>query len=136
MSKRARKAAQKRLHDALFPDGLPRPTCPQPSEKENLWRRAAELRALAARGMKPRAYKREAERLEALSNVKDLQPGAPVIVRLFDSRTVQGTICGGGILNTVGGTKIRVRSGHAVYLVNPEQIIGATKGMKREAGND
>jgi len=72
----------------------------------------------------------------ALAKEKDLQPGAPVIVRLFDSRTVQGTICVGGIMETVGGTKIRVRSGHAVYLVNAEQIIGASKGMKREAGND
>ncbi len=63
-----------------------------------------------------------------------MQPGDPVIVRLFDARTVQGTICVGGILNTVGGTKIRVR-GDAVYLVNPDQIIGATS-VKLEAGND
>jgi len=59
-------------------------------------------------------------------SMKAIKPGDPVVVRLFDSRTVQGTICVGGILNTVGGTKIRVRSGDAVYLVNPEQIIGAT----------
>ncbi len=65
-----------------------------------------------------------------------MQPGDPVVVRLFDARTVQGTICVGGILNTVGGTKIRVRSGDAVYLVNRDQIIGASKDTKREAGND
>src|SRR5260370_33661744 len=58
----------------------------------------------------------------ALAKEKDLQPGAPVIVRLFDSSTVQGTICVGGVMQTVAGTKIRVRSGAAVYLVNPEQI--------------
>ncbi len=71
----------------------------------------------------------------ALAKEKDLQPGAPVIVRLFDARTVQGTICVGGVMETVGGTKIRVRSGAAVYLVNRDQIIGATKGAKTEAGN-
>lgn len=53
------------------------------------------------------------------------KPGDPVIVRLFDARKVQGTICVGGITETVGGTKIRVRSGDAVYVVNPDQIIGA-----------
>jgi hypothetical protein len=51
------------------------------------------------------------------------KPGNPVIVRLFDARTIQGTVCLGGIMQTVSGTKIRVRSGHAVYLVNSEQII-------------
>jgi len=71
----------------------------------------------------------------ALAKEKDLQPGAPVIVRLFDSRTVQGTICVGGVMQTVAGTKIRVRSGAAVYLVNAEQIIGTSKGTKPEAGN-
>ncbi len=64
-----------------------------------------------------------------------MQPGDPVVVRLFDARTVQGTICVGGIMETVGGTKVRVRSGHAVYVVNSEQIIGATKAAKSEAGN-
>ena len=64
------------------------------------------------------------------------KPGDPVTIRPFDARTVQGTICVGGIMQTVGGTKVRVRSGAAVYLVDPEQIIGTTKGAKREAGND
>jgi hypothetical protein len=39
------------------------------------------------------------------------KPGDPVIVRLFDARKVQGTICVSGIMQTVSGTKIRVRSG-------------------------
>src|SRR5229473_7924847 len=68
----------------------------------------------------------------ALAKEKDLQPGAPVIVRLFDARTVQGTICVGGVMQTVAGTKIRVRFGAAVYLVNAEQIIGTSKGTKPE----
>jgi hypothetical protein len=64
MSKRARKAAEKRLHTALWPDGFPAPTCPQPSKQERLMRQAKELRDLADRGMKPRAYRRKAEQLE------------------------------------------------------------------------
>lgn len=68
MSKRARKAAQERNRVILFgPNGLSKPKCPQPTEKETLLRRAAELRELANRGMKPRAYKKEADRLEAMA---------------------------------------------------------------------
>lgn len=66
MSKRARKAAEKRLHEMLFPDGLQLGTLPkQPTEAERLRRQAIELRGLANRGMKPRAYKKQAEELEA-----------------------------------------------------------------------
>lgn len=66
MSKRARTAALKRLHDELFgPEGLQPAPVPQPSEREALLRQAGELRELAARGMKPRAYLRRAIALEA-----------------------------------------------------------------------
>ena len=65
VSKRARKAALERTRKELFgPDGLVRPTCPQPTKRERLLHRARELRALAARGMSTRAFNREAERLE------------------------------------------------------------------------
>ena len=65
MSGHAREAANERLRRALFGDGLPYPTCQQPTKAEALLRHAAELRELAARGIRPRAYIREAERLEA-----------------------------------------------------------------------
>jgi hypothetical protein len=68
MSKRALKAAQARLNKELFPGGLAPPSCPQPSNAEYLLRQAAELRALAARGMKPRAYLRKAKALEREAN--------------------------------------------------------------------
>jgi len=64
MSSRARKAALERIRKGLFPDGLPHPTAKQPSRKEMLLRRAKELRELAARGMSPRKFNREAEKLE------------------------------------------------------------------------
>lgn len=65
MSKRARKAAQDRLSAALFgPDGMPGPTCPQPTRAEALRVQAARLRDLAARGMKPRAFAKQAAELE------------------------------------------------------------------------
>lgn len=66
MSKRARKAAEKRLAIMLFgPSGQPEKFPPkQESPKENKLRRAGELRALASRGMKPRVYRKEADRLE------------------------------------------------------------------------
>ena len=69
VSGRARKAAMQRERvrlgwDQLFADlvpGLPA----QPSERESLLRQAAELRELAKRGMKPRAYLKAAIALEA-----------------------------------------------------------------------
>ena len=64
MSKRGIKAAQERIRRELFPDGLAPPSCPQPTKAESLLHQAAELRSLAARGMKPRAYLRRAEALE------------------------------------------------------------------------
>ena len=65
MSNRARNAAQERLRVALFGvDGLQLSAPAQPTQRESNLRRAAELRALAARGMKPRAFLKEAARLE------------------------------------------------------------------------
>ena len=66
MSVRARDAAQKRMSLALFgPGGLQRPTCPQPTEAECLLREAAQCRNLAARGMRPRAFIKQAIACEA-----------------------------------------------------------------------
>jgi hypothetical protein len=65
MSKRARRQADARLSLALFgPKGLQREPTPQPSRQEQLLRRAAYLRDLAARGMSRRTFTREANRLE------------------------------------------------------------------------
>lgn len=66
ISKRAREAAAKRLsHDLFGPNGLERPKCRQPTEKERLLHRAAYLRDMAARGMSVRAFTKEADMLEA-----------------------------------------------------------------------
>jgi len=65
VSKRAREAAIERTRRTLFGDGLAFPSGPQRTEKEIDLRRAEELRGLAKRGMKPRAYLKEAQRLEA-----------------------------------------------------------------------
>ncbi len=69
-SKRARKAALKREYARLFPPDVladMRGHLPQVSEREQLMRQAKQLRELAERGMCPRKYRREAERLEALA---------------------------------------------------------------------
>ncbi len=65
VSKRAKRASDERVRRQLFGDGLPWPTCRQPSERERLLQQAAELRGLSERGMKPRAYLRRAKQLEA-----------------------------------------------------------------------
>ena len=65
VSKRARKAAQEITRHELFGDGLPYPTCKQPTDRERLLQHAARLRDLAERGMRPKAFIREAEALEA-----------------------------------------------------------------------
>lgn len=67
VSKRSRKLALERASKELFPDGMPGVVVPQPSEREYLLRKAAELRGLADRGMHPISGRREAERLEALA---------------------------------------------------------------------
>jgi hypothetical protein len=65
MSRRARKAAQERLRIELFgKNGLTAPVVAQPSPIETLRRQARELRELAARGMRPRAYSLKATELE------------------------------------------------------------------------
>lgn len=71
MSKRAREAAHKRFVEMLWPGGCRSEDIygephSQPTESERLLAQAARLRELAARGMKPRAYIKEAERLESL----------------------------------------------------------------------
>jgi hypothetical protein len=66
MSKRARKAALKRLHDNLFPNGI-QLAMPAPyTTREKDLMQAKRLRELAARGMSTRKFNREADRLEAL----------------------------------------------------------------------
>lgn len=67
ISKRAMGAAQKRLGEALFgPGGLPpRPLPPQPSKRERLLSEAKRCRNLAAGGMRPRAFIKQAEWCEA-----------------------------------------------------------------------
>ena len=65
ISKRARKAAMVREYKKLFPEGLPAPTCAQPSERERLLREANELDALANRGMRVRRFRKQAVELRA-----------------------------------------------------------------------
>jgi hypothetical protein len=66
MSKRARNAANERTRQELFgPAGLQKAQPKQESHKAYLLRWAKELRGLAERGMKPRAYKKKAEEYEA-----------------------------------------------------------------------
>lgn len=68
VSKRARKAAIERLRVSLFGDGLthaPPPTPTIEQERARLMVQAKQLRDLAARGMKPRAYIKQAAALEA-----------------------------------------------------------------------
>jgi len=65
MSKRSRRQALKRLHDSLFPDGIPGPQPIQRTERERDLERAKFLREMAGRGMCKRKFIKEAERLEA-----------------------------------------------------------------------
>ena len=66
MSKRARDAAEERLRVSIFGEkGLEGPKVKQPEKVDTLRRQAKELRALAERGMKPRAYRKKADELEA-----------------------------------------------------------------------
>ena len=74
MSKRARQAALKRETGRLFAGVSLKGEVAQPSERERLLRQAKTLRDLASRGMKPRAYAKEADRLEALANNEPSEP--------------------------------------------------------------
>lgn len=64
VSRRAEAAAKERNRRALFGDGLAFPQTEQEPTKDRLLRQARTLRELADRGMKPRAYRKEAARLE------------------------------------------------------------------------
>lgn len=64
-SKRTKAEAVKRASLALFgPNGLQRPDAKQETERGRLLRQAQEFRALALRGMKPKAYLKKAQELE------------------------------------------------------------------------
>lgn len=65
ISRRTREAASARLARALFGDAPIWPVLPpQPTKRERLLRQAAELRALAARGMSVRVFTKQAAALE------------------------------------------------------------------------
>lgn len=65
ISRRGKIVSDARLRSALFGD-YQSPILVE-EEKENMLRRAAELRSLASRGMCVKKYTKEAERLEALA---------------------------------------------------------------------
>jgi hypothetical protein len=68
VSKRTRDAALARETSRLFPEGLAAPKFVDTrTDRERLLHQAKELRELAARGMHPRKYAKEAARLEALA---------------------------------------------------------------------
>ncbi len=68
MSKRAHKAATKRLAFALWGvEGMPKPTCKQPTKYEVLMRQAKEFRELASHGMHPKLYIKQAELHETMA---------------------------------------------------------------------
>jgi len=64
VSKRTRDAGIERTRRELFGDGLPMPSCPQPTEKERLLRQATELRELAMLGMMKSKLIKQARKLE------------------------------------------------------------------------
>lgn len=70
MSNRGKEAAQKKLGEALFGlGGLKRPGLPiQTNKRELLLREAAQCRDLAARGMRTRAFTKQANWCEAEAN--------------------------------------------------------------------
>jgi hypothetical protein len=76
VSKRSQAAAQERIRQELFgKDGLQLPAVAQPSEADALIRKAKGLRELAARGVKPRAYIKQAEEWERQAEA--LKKGKP-----------------------------------------------------------
>lgn len=68
MSLRARQAATKRLRISLFGENglqLGKPSQPEPMERARILRQqAADLRHMAAQGMKPRTFIKQAAQLE------------------------------------------------------------------------
>ena len=73
MSNRARAAMQEKLRIALFgQEGIPHPGLPpQPTRQERLRQQAARLRDLADRGMRVKAFRRDAAMLEAQADALD-----------------------------------------------------------------
>lgn len=69
ISRRALIKARERFYKKLFPKGFPQPQVLQPPERETLLRQATELRQLAERGMKPRAYLKRAIKLEKKAKI-------------------------------------------------------------------
>lgn len=66
VSKRSRAAAMERTRVELFgPEGLQRAPVPQPSKRERLIQRLTLIEGLAANGMHPRAFKKEAAIIRA-----------------------------------------------------------------------
>lgn len=51
------------------------------------------------------------------------KPGDSVLVRLHDGRIIEAQVCVGGIMETVRGTKVRVRCGEMTYTVDSTQIV-------------
>jgi hypothetical protein len=77
VSKRAEAAAKERIRQELFsPQGLEQPTqaAVQPSDIQALRAQAQQLRDLAARGMKPKAYAAKAAELEAQAARLEAEP--------------------------------------------------------------
>ena len=64
-------------------------------------------------------------RTRRTSPVQPAQPrdGDTVLVQLYDARIITAQVCIGGMLETVSGLKVRVRSANAVRLVDLKQII-------------
>ena len=64
MSRVAKARAEERLRRSLFGDGLPFPSCPQPTREEYLKRQIKVLRGMEDRGITPRKLRKEADNLE------------------------------------------------------------------------
>jgi GNAT superfamily N-acetyltransferase len=85
MSKTSRDAAEKRLGEKLFGEGgMPAPSHPQPLEQVSLRRQAAELDRLAEGGMKPKAFRQDAENLRKRADALDNAAGIEATARPFD----------------------------------------------------
>ncbi len=88
-SKRFREATQERFRQELFgKKGLQIEGPKQPTEAESLNRQAAQLRDLASRGMKPRAYAKKADELEA--KAKALSQQSPATTRAIGHAKAAG----------------------------------------------
>ena len=74
MSKASLKRAQERIRIEIFGEsGLQKGGEFQPSERKCLLRQAAQLRELAIRGMKPKAYLKKALELEQLASALEVE---------------------------------------------------------------